>query len=513
MSKISFSILAVSLFLTCQIQAYESNGNHLSCNTLAIFDQDKTKITFYGDSRMDLVDGGFLNLYGFNTMHGILNIQADGNLYPDGEKFDEKNVQNFGVSGFTSRNILDHLIACLNSKNPNYKVGKRFVYHAGGNNFRNAAALSMFMIDKGKGHPLLPLALAFVFELTKQHVRAESDAIVGILKNYASETNPGKKDILVVGGYTPGFWYTPLPSDGAHITPGVSNPAGEKKGELGALQIFLNFTLYIAIGLYQMEHDYHAVATNQRVHHLSVWNEMFDVAYISPNMIHPNEAGFKKWGSLVGKKLREINFHTAKKSVRFTPTGNRWVDTEVQLRLAKEELEEKLAEYNKKKDELELREKKLKEIQDQIRDVEYKLSLIHQRIEKVDGQIKDTKEKIANLDTQIEEARLQGKLEQERILAELKKQEEEKLRKLEEETIRAEQERIERERQAQILAIQRAEAERLAEIARQEAQAAYQAYLDAQERERQAQAAADAAQRERDQLILLAACFVFGICK
>jgi hypothetical protein len=32
----------------------------------------------------------------------------------------------------------------------NYKVGKRFVYHAGGNNFRDAGVLSMFMIDKGK---------------------------------------------------------------------------------------------------------------------------------------------------------------------------------------------------------------------------------------------------------------------------------------------------------------------------------------------------------------------------
>lgn len=126
-----------------------------------------------------------------------------------------------------------------------------------------------------------------------------------------------------MGGYTTGFWYTPIPSDGAHITPHVPNPAGEKKGEMDGLQVFLSFTLYMSLGLYHMEHDYHAIAQNQGVHHLSVWDEMFNVGYVSPDMIHPNEAGFKKWGSLVGKKLREINFHTAKKSVQFTPTGNR----------------------------------------------------------------------------------------------------------------------------------------------------------------------------------------------
>jgi len=184
---------------------------------------------------MDLVDGGFLNLYGFNTMHGILNIQPDRNFYPEEERFKEAEIQNFGVSGFTSRNILDNLIGCLNSNQMNYKVGKRFVYHAGGNNFRDAGVLSMFMIDKGKGHPLLPLALAFVFELTKQNIRSESEAIVSILKNYASETVPGKKDVLVVGGYTTGYWYNPIPGDGAQITPGVPNPFGDAKGDWTSL--------------------------------------------------------------------------------------------------------------------------------------------------------------------------------------------------------------------------------------------------------------------------------------
>ena len=82
----------------------------------------------------------------------------------------------------------------------------------------------------------------------------------------------------------------------------------------------------------------------------------------------------------------------------------------MELRLAREEVEETLAEYNSKKNELELREKKLKEIQDQIRDIEYKLSLIRQRIEKVDIEIKVAQEKITKLDTEIEEAKLQGRL-------------------------------------------------------------------------------------------------------
>ncbi len=131
-------ILIFFLILYIPIFAYESKGSHLNCDTRQLYDQLETKITFYGDSRMDLVDGGFLNLYGFNTMHGILNIQPDRNFYPEEERFKEAEIQNFGVSGFTSRNILDHLIGCLNSNQMNYKVGKRFVYHAGGNNFRDA---------------------------------------------------------------------------------------------------------------------------------------------------------------------------------------------------------------------------------------------------------------------------------------------------------------------------------------------------------------------------------------
>jgi hypothetical protein len=123
-------ILIFFLILSFPIFAYESDGNHLDCNTIkeptdTLFDPVETKITFYGDSRTDLVNNG--GIYGSSRMERILNIQPDGNLYLETEKFTEKNIQNFGVNGFTSRNILDHLIKCLNSEIMNYKVGRRFV--------------------------------------------------------------------------------------------------------------------------------------------------------------------------------------------------------------------------------------------------------------------------------------------------------------------------------------------------------------------------------------------------
>ncbi|MCP5502916.1 MAG: hypothetical protein H7A25_23650 [Leptospiraceae bacterium] len=522
-----------------RLYAYEGGAdsdlmNH--CDTIKIrdtkntslYNSEKTKITFYGDSRMDLVDGG--GIWASSTMDQILNVpystiplyvpQNDVPPYAEEDKFENEDIQNFGVSGATTGDILEHLNRCFVPDQVKYKVGRRFVYHAGGNNFLHAIAPSLALSESKKGHKLLPVALGWIFEEAKKSVRSELEQIVTILKNNSSETVDGKKDVLVVGGYPALFWYTPVPPDNkTYIINNLVNPFAQNPDKINGYLFFLNATLYISVGLSQMEGDYQGIAERHKVHYLKVWDEMYDVLYIAPDLIHPNGLGFNKWGSVVGKKLREIKFHTEKKSIEFTSTGNQWFDKEIRLRIARDDLEEKLSELKKKKAELELRERNLKEIQDKIREAEYKISLVKKRIEKVDSQITETKSKIAALDLQIEEARQQGKLEEEKILAEQKKQEEERLIQLEIEKQKAEAARLEEERQKQLLAIQQAEAARKAEVARQEAEAARLSILAAQERERQATEAArkaaeeaEAARIEQERINLIAACFFLGIC-
>lgn len=82
-------IILIILFLSFALNGYEGNGGQGDCDTTDIYDITLTKITFYGDSRMDLVDGG--GIYGNNTMHDILNVPYnDTSEYSDSERFSEK---------------------------------------------------------------------------------------------------------------------------------------------------------------------------------------------------------------------------------------------------------------------------------------------------------------------------------------------------------------------------------------------------------------------------------------
>jgi hypothetical protein len=79
---------------------------------------NNTRVTVYGDSRMDYAGLFFSHLDDF-----LLAGQGDWN------------VQNYGVNGETSDGLLNHLKTCLTPDNTSYKVHQNIVYHIGGNDF------------------------------------------------------------------------------------------------------------------------------------------------------------------------------------------------------------------------------------------------------------------------------------------------------------------------------------------------------------------------------------------
>jgi hypothetical protein len=79
----------------CITYKKKPNSEDLEVN---FYDPAKTKITFYGDSRMDLVNGG--GGYGNNTMAGILNTPYNGVAIPVEQLFKDVEIHNLGASGW-----------------------------------------------------------------------------------------------------------------------------------------------------------------------------------------------------------------------------------------------------------------------------------------------------------------------------------------------------------------------------------------------------------------------------
>ncbi|MDX1959438.1 MAG: hypothetical protein SFU98_12745 [Leptospiraceae bacterium] len=369
------------------------------------FTPSVTKITFYGDSRMDLVNKG--GVFGSNSMAKILNEPYKG-IQQSSEFLDDE-IQNLGYEGWKTGDLKKHLGDCIPKIGANYKIAKRFVLSIGGNNFIDAGILSYVTGNAlrftAQGRSILPWALGTIFIFYQWQVVNDTSHMIGTLKPFASSSTNDIKDILLIGGYPSS---SPLVLFQTTSTSNPSNPGIVDVKNIPAWASYLNVFAYPTIGYAHIEDDLRKLASDHKIHYLSVFDEMNDSSLMSSDFIHPTERGFKKWGSIVGEKLRKVKFNTPSKSRSFVATGNRWKDTENELLIALEEEQEKLAAYLAAKAELELREKRLREIQAKIRDAEYKLSLIQKRIEKVDGEIKETKAKIADLDAQIVEARTQG---------------------------------------------------------------------------------------------------------
>ena len=494
---------------------YEGDGNSQimsECKTVktkegeGTFYNTTTKITFYGDSRMDYVNQGGIHGTRPNgdarTMADILNVPVLGQLaYTGNDIFQDNDIQNLGASGWTANQIRDHLERCLN--NPNYRIANRFVYHAGGNNLRDAAIVLGPIFDISNTSDNRPkvglayVAMAIYFELVKRDIQSENDKIIGMLSSRASQTG-GKKDVLVVGGYPTPFYF-------------------ERSNHL-PLNFFNKVGTFLTIGLYQIEGQFSEIASKYNGSYIRVWDVMSNITEIfGEDWLHPNKKGFDQWGSLVGSKLRQIGFAAPKTRATFTPTGDRWRDAETEYTLAKQAAEEALEFYLLKKEELKLRQEELRKIQEKIRDYEYKLSLIQKRIEKVDEKIQETRAEIASLDAQILEARRQGRLEEERRLEEQRLQQIAILAEQERERQRLEQERIQQEQQ---IAAQQAAAAAAAQAVAEAAAAAHAAQVASQQAiaaQQAAQAALWAEQerrrREEEQRNLLILCFIFGWCR
>ncbi len=98
-------------------QPFFNRPNNDNCNTTGKYNS-QTRVTFYGDSRMD-----YAQLYSPGNMDFFLG--ANG-----------WNVQNFGLNGEDTEGLLKHLKTCLNRTNyPSYKIHQNVAFHIGGNDF------------------------------------------------------------------------------------------------------------------------------------------------------------------------------------------------------------------------------------------------------------------------------------------------------------------------------------------------------------------------------------------
>ncbi|HNH09910.1 MAG TPA: SGNH/GDSL hydrolase family protein, partial [Leptospiraceae bacterium] len=296
----------------------------LECNTKDFYDPAQTKITFYGDSRMDFVNSPG---YGNSTMPSILNEPfGSAGAYSADSLFSEESIQNLGKEGYRSYEIVRHLDNCIPNMSKNYKIAKRFVFHVGGNNFMDSLAASWYAVNHlpktAYGRSILPAVLAIYFEVTRFNLRRDLEYIIMNLAAISSKTKNGKPDVLVVGGYPARGRFLNVTLDQTpQIIPGVGNPFADEVKMTDPLAFYLSIGEYFTVGLNSMEADYSGLAAKYNAEYVRVWDEMNKPQeYMALDLIHPNAAGFKKWGSVVGKKLREISFNSAPKARSFTST-------------------------------------------------------------------------------------------------------------------------------------------------------------------------------------------------
>lgn len=292
--------------------SHEQNAEE--CSTEGRYDNN-TMVTFYGDSRMDFADHpGFGNA----SMDSFLGADATWN------------VQNFGWAGKESGDVLAHLKACLPlsgfTGTSNYWIANRIVYHQGGNDFINNI-----------------------------HVLVLAPWFYGTIKNKAlnnmektiSMFHRRKKKILLVGNY-PAISYSIIARsaiDWGYVTTGapwVTNkdlfPKPEGPTQTALQNLFppagpSMYALWVAfssqwftsvsLGLGMLEPDLASMAARRKaagvdIEYLPVWAKFqfgpeFWVAnpglFAVGDPVHPNADGFRVWGTAVGDKIREKQWH------------------------------------------------------------------------------------------------------------------------------------------------------------------------------------------------------------
>ncbi|HMV81296.1 MAG TPA: hypothetical protein PK453_28330 [Leptospiraceae bacterium] len=161
------SVYLLALFSVINLYSYEGDGAGsimTECKTVGekvVYSSTQTKITFYGDSRMDFVNSPG---YGNSTMPSILNEPyGNSGAYSADSLFSEESIQNLGKEGYRSYEIVRHLDNCIPNMSKNYKIAKRFVFHVGGNNFMDSLAASWYAVNHlpktAYGRSILPAVL------------------------------------------------------------------------------------------------------------------------------------------------------------------------------------------------------------------------------------------------------------------------------------------------------------------------------------------------------------------
>lgn len=271
---------------------YEGNGHQLDCDTtldkeglseIVYLQYDsKTTVTMYGDSRSDFAD---LPPYNYSNMNALV-----------GADIVNWNVQNFGVAGWTSSDLLGHLLECLKvdplSGNPlksNYIIASKVALEIGGNDIYHVS-------------PLL-YVMPWIFPATVERTRSNIERILGIFQRR-------NKQILLIGNYPAGG----VISRGKDFSEPFRTP-------------LLSLGFAVSVGLASLEVGLVDLSRRYQIEYHRVWDDFAifpgapfpraDLTFL--DLIHPSPEGFRIWGNSVGNKFRSLGWDIVE-SVPEAPT-------------------------------------------------------------------------------------------------------------------------------------------------------------------------------------------------
>ena len=292
------------------------------CNTAGYLN-DQTKVTFYGDSRMDLANSPG---YGSASMDFYLGVKDQG-----------WNVQNFGMAGYDSYDLRQHFIDCFSTlegrKKPDYWIADKIVYHQGGNDFvHNILWIELFPT-------LLPKVI---------------DGAMYDIEKSISMFYRRKKKILMVGNYpaiscsvaegaTVDWQYAGIARYEAYWMQGEEddNILLQLKNKLNEVfpnngfeeapeiedqnisEIVKSSATVVSYGMLRLEPKIKDMVTRRKsygvdIEYLRMWESFMYRAdepwvanpHLYADYIHPGPLGFTLWGGLVGEKIRAMGWHT-----------------------------------------------------------------------------------------------------------------------------------------------------------------------------------------------------------
>ncbi len=250
-----------------------------SCNTTAGYD-NKTRASVFGDSRI---------MY---TSVILAPQHLDTYLGASDEGW---NVQNFGIAGQKSTELLSRLKVCL--KNPNFKIHQNISFHIGGNDFREGHIRNLVQLQPWK------------FPSVVRDIADNNERILSLFQRR------GKK-VILHGHY-------PAISRSWKNRPNI--------GFSSSVTDFLYWSMYFAqdsatvasYGLMLLEPKivemYQRRSAFMNINHVHIWSSFLYPGHLDepyrgnpllmlPDHIHPNPAGMAVWGKLVGDKMRALGW-------------------------------------------------------------------------------------------------------------------------------------------------------------------------------------------------------------